>query len=340
MMNSREQVFDHCTVTNGRDETLSIFWDGDVGAVTVQRTLMTNSKTGMILGGRGEWGDFTVANNLFAGISHRFPNLGSKNDAQYDVINNVVYGHGARLVTIAGSNDPPGYHTNDQDVNYVNNYIKPSGWLRGLGGGSWPVDRLNIISEYLADPDLVDIYSAGNIVIGFRETPQANDDDMWTNFNWNYSGTDGAFEYTDLREGPWFTDTMWPLSGRPFAIRTAEEAYLDVTSNVGANAYLDNDHNPVAYTTPSDAMWLQRVLDDTLDRNAGYSDADASFGEHTSSVSRPAGWDTDGDGMPNTWESAHGRNPDVDESTFVWPSGYVGVEEYLNEIDGDADVCP
>src|SRR6185503_20233737 len=28
-------------------------------------------------------------------------------------------------------------------------------------------------------------------------------------------------------------------------------------------------------------------------------------------TSRAAGWDTDGDGMPNTWELAHGLNPSL-----------------------------
>ena len=37
--------------------------------------------------------------------------------------------------------------------------------------------------------------------------------------------------------------------------------------------------------------------------------------------------------MPDAWKLARGFQPDDDLSSYVWPSGYVGVEEYLNEID-------
>ena len=34
----------------------------------------------------------------------------------------------------------------------------------------------------------------------------------------------------------------------------------------------------------------------------------------TPTVARPAGFDTDNDGMPNAWETAHGLNPSVANS--------------------------
>ena len=44
----------------------------------------------------------------------------------------------------------------------------------------------------------------------------------------------------------------------------------------------------------------------------------------------PAPADTDGDGLPDSWESAHGLNPKVADSEQAAPSGYTQLEEYLN----------
>jgi len=57
-------------------------------------------------------------------------------------------------------------------------------------------------------------------------------------------------------------------------------------------------------------------------------------------VTRPAGFDTDGDGMPDAWETAHGLDPNSasDGSGDRDGDGYTNVEEYLN---AQADLaCP
>jgi hypothetical protein len=53
----------------------------------------------------------------------------------------------------------------------------------------------------------------------------------------------------------------------------------------------------------------------------------------TPAVSRPAGYDTDNDGMPDAWETAHGFNPNVaDDTGDADGDGYTNLEEYLNEV--------
>ena len=42
--------------------------------------------------------------------------------------------------------------------------------------------------------------------------------------------------------------------------------------------------------------------------------------------------DSDGDGMPDTWEESRQLNPRHDDSTKVMPSGYTAIEDYLNEL--------
>jgi len=55
--------------------------------------------------------------------------------------------------------------------------------------------------------------------------------------------------------------------------------------------------------------------------------------ESTPMTSRPAGFDTDQDGMPDTWETAHGLQPATADNNGDFDSdGYTNLEEYLNEI--------
>jgi hypothetical protein len=51
-------------------------------------------------------------------------------------------------------------------------------------------------------------------------------------------------------------------------------------------------------------------------------------------VTRPANWDTDQDGMPDTWETQHGLNPNhaTDRNGDFDSDGYTNLEEYLNEL--------
>jgi hypothetical protein len=53
-------------------------------------------------------------------------------------------------------------------------------------------------------------------------------------------------------------------------------------------------------------------------------------------ISRPAGYDTDQDGMPNYWELQMGLNPNsAADRNFISPSGYTNLELFLNLIPGD-----
>lgn len=53
----------------------------------------------------------------------------------------------------------------------------------------------------------------------------------------------------------------------------------------------------------------------------------------TGALARAANFDTDRDGMPDTWEQAHGLNPAVaDNNDDFDADGYTNVEEYLNEL--------
>ena len=50
-------------------------------------------------------------------------------------------------------------------------------------------------------------------------------------------------------------------------------------------------------------------------------------------TTRPADWDVDQDGMPGTWEIAHGLDPNVADNNGDYDAdGYTNIEEYINEL--------
>lgn len=59
----------------------------------------------------------------------------------------------------------------------------------------------------------------------------------------------------------------------------------------------------------------------------------ADSNTYSAPFSRPVGWDTDGDGLPDAWEIAHGLNPNVPNNNGDFDNdGYTDLEEYLNEL--------
>lgn len=42
--------------------------------------------------------------------------------------------------------------------------------------------------------------------------------------------------------------------------------------------------------------------------------------------------DTDGDGMPDSWEIQNGLNPNIADNNTVMPSGYTAIEDYINGL--------
>ena len=120
-------------------------------------------------------------------------------------------------------------------------------------------------------------------------------------------------------------------------MQSAEEAYEDVLADVGCNVPTLDEHD-------------QRVIEETRSGSAAYKGSisglaglpdtqdDVGGWEEYPQVHRPDDWDTDLDGLPNEWETAHGLNPNSPADDFSDANadadgdGYTNLEEYLNEI--------
>ena len=305
-------IVDHCSISWGGDEAFSI--TGTSSDVTVQNCILGESATGMLVGNSNSntTSDFSVIGNLFYNISHRFPNVHA---LRTDVINNVVHNWFTRLKEINAS------HT--LDLNEINNYYQDGNKTGAPLSPDWSINWLEAGKTFR-------VYTDGNVRTGYL-TEAGND---WTLYydraTWNPSNP--AFQQS----------TPFTLLGESPTITTAAQALLDVPQNAGANIYLNNDGSFGTYRDNIDSIYISNVTNGTSESysypptNIVSKQSYIDFHNSVSSTpinSRPAGYDSNNDGMPDVWKIAKGFSASTNLTTHLWTSGYVGVEEFLNEVD-------
>jgi hypothetical protein len=125
-------------------------------------------------------------------------------------------------------------------------------------------------------------------------------------------------------------DVFYKLDGvtvvaSPFAVpkvRTvsAEEAYKMVLAGVGA-------------TVPVRDAVDARIIADVRNGAGRIVNSQKEVGGWPDYKSAEPPKDSDGDGIPDDWEIAHGLNPrDAQDAVKMRPSGYTAIEEYVNSL--------
>lgn len=143
--NGKNMIFDHVSVSWGRDETFSINWDGkgtEPTNITIQKSiisqgLLLHSAGGLIQTGGG----VTMYRNLYVDNSTR--NTKVKGVSQY--VNNVVYNWKSAAYIMGGDSDGSSY------VNVNGNYF-----IKGPDDGGSPISRGNSNFHIYADDNWYD----------------------------------------------------------------------------------------------------------------------------------------------------------------------------------------
>jgi hypothetical protein len=324
MASSDRCIIDHCSISWTLDEAFS---SRGARNITLQRTLISEAlnaaghrkyppgtQHGYAASIGGDIGSFH--HNLLAHCAGRNWSLAgglSKPNNEYagrlDIRNNVVYNWRNRA-TDGGAHE----------VNFVANYYKP-------GPATQRFIALN--AQYGGFPGTQRYYFADNIMEGhFGLTNQAAGRIATTE-----RGGRLPTEYSPWSDTPFFEPHV--------RTRTALEAYEDVLANVGCNFPVQDDHDRrvIAEVRAGTARYKGSVtglpgLPDSQDDVGGW--------EEYPEVHRPANWDTDGDGMPDEWEKAHGLDPNnpADGNDDLNGDGYTNLEKYLNSLVGEYVVRP
>ena len=113
-----------------------------------------------------------------------------------------------------------------------------------------------------------------------------------------------------------------PLDLPVVTTTNAEQALEDVLTGAGAR---------IPYLDPVDAQ----MIDDVHDERGGMINDVSEVGGWPTLPAEPSPDDTDSDGMPDTWETAHDLDPGADDSAADRDDdGYTNVEEYVNDLAG------
>ncbi len=240
---------------------------------------------------------------------------------QADIRNNVVYNWMDRT-TDGGV----------RRLNFVNNYYK---------AGHVSDTDLHIVSmdgNELGTTDMQMMYVSGNIMTALDGSYVLKPtDDAWA-MGKAKSGGKNSTDADVRSDTPFFESYV--------NTQSAEDAYKSVIAAVGAGGtsetgwdYIDSRYikevSNTTYTYTGSKQGLKGIIDSQNDVG-GYPNS-SNFAHSNDGVCNSTN-DTDRDGMPNTWEEAHGLNPnDGSDGAIVSLSadGYTNVEMFLNELMGD-----
>jgi hypothetical protein len=342
-MDLNNVIIDHCSVSWSIDECLSVYGSRNI---TVQWCIASQSlvNAGHSKGAHGYGGNWggsgaTYHHNLMAHHGSREPRLGprpgTQTDERMDLRNNVFYNWSGE-----GS-----YGGEGMNVNIVNNYYKP---------GPATFTRSATIQKRIS---AIGIRTSSYTL---HDTATPNEwDKMWhvwgkfyvrgnfnlfnpdvTKDNWTYgmynqisaSSNDGT--YTAATR-----DTMQiglPIAFYPVTTETAQEAYTKVLAYAGASLHRDwVDSLVVSDTRLCEASFtgsgLAPGLINTQD-DLRPAKADATWSAWPVLAQATAPTDTDGDGLPDSWEQANGTDPAVNDAAKLAANGYTNIENYANSL--------
>ena len=302
--NGSNMIFDHCSISWGKDETFSINSDGKnggVGNVTIQKTIMSQGLLPHSAGGlcqpTNTVGGVTLYRNLYADNNTRNHKVKGLN--QY--INNVVYNWGSGGGYNLGG-DSEGRIWADVQSNY---FIQgPNSGGNGVGSGN----------------QLTTVYQRGNKTDMSRDGV-LNGRDMDEN---DFARATRVDSFEDLLQSEEYPSEH-PHAPIASMSMTAEEAYQWVVDSVGA-CLPDRDEVD------------EYVIDELRSLgNKGVIISSESVLGLVNGVGNiynaPKPLDTDNDGMPDEWEKANGLDPnDATDAVKVAANGYLNIENYINSI--------
>ena len=317
LANGANIIFDHMSFSWGMDEVFSINWDNKGTApdsITIQNSIIAqglhrenHSAGGLIQTPDG--GKVSLIRNLYISNKTRNPKVKGVNE----FVNNVVYdwGNGNRL----GDN-----------LNY--------GWSADayIMGGSSGVSEVNIINNY---------FMGGPLTPPTKTTPFSRGTGTFylygsgNYFDNNQNGiSDGApvpydtIGYPGIAPDGFKTQPFpYPQANPAF---TAEQAYAWVIDSVGAS-YPRRDQ--------VDSLLAEEVRSRGTKGYYVYRESDLPFtnGGVGTVFNAPAPLDSDNDGMPDSWEEAHGLNRNNAQDAVAYNATYpqyLNIEVYINTLTG------
>ena len=360
------QIYDHCSFSWSIDEIASFY---DNNNFTMQWCTLAESlnNAGHGKGAHGYggiWGGKLASfhHNLIAHVNNRSPRF---NGARYDwtgYTSNKLYSQYKWANAVQSEN---------VDFRNCVIYNCGNGCYGGPGGG-----RINIVNNYYktgpaASTDRVTNISIGNstsssdnskywnmtslyYIKGNQVNSNASRD--WTGINYDsgvftingekytldtnhYYGDDVTYTKNSAGQDCVRIRLENPTEAGEVTTHSALKAYEKVLSFAGASLNRDDVDTRYAKETRegtatySGSVTKKKGRIDLVSDVQGYTEANFGTG------SRPAGYDTDNDGIPDEWEKVNGLNPNNASDALLFTldkkNWYSNIEVYLNSLVQD-----
>ena len=224
------------------------------------------------------------------------------------IIGNLLCDNSTRNFKIKGINQ------------YANNMVY--NWSNGayiMGGDSEGKSAVNIQSN---------LFINGPAKGGAAFTGGNADFHCYGNDNWQDNNMNGVFDPFEITDYNAATREATPYDYPELTINPGRTLLETNLPTVGAS---------LPYRDPADCYMVDEVL--------SYGKKGALISnEETLIYGAPSTWsvyagvkkqDTDGDGMPDDWETANGTNPDSNDAMTIADNGYANIENYINSITAD-----
>jgi len=340
-------IIDHVSTSWSLDENLSMYrhmfdHDGNPQTpalklptvnVTIQNSISSESLNiyhhafGSTIGGLNS----TFHHNLWASNTGRNPSVGMYGD--FTFVNNVLFNYRHR--TVDGGD-------HESFFNIINNYFKP-----GPGTPNNDVRFRLLKPESERSKTVIDhfgkAYVAGNVVAG---------NDRVTKDNWD-GGVQPAPTKASVAAVLPGIRVNEPFKHAPLQISSAPVAYDYVLANAGATLpHRDAVDERIIGAVRSGVVAPATIASGSAEKAKYYGYAQKWVTELGDLVtkgfitdpSEVGGYpdykgtpykDTDGDGMPDEWESAHGLNPNdaSDANGDLNGDGYTNIEKFIYGLD-------
>ena len=318
--NNSNIILDHNSYSWGNDEQASFY---DNTNFTMQYCLITesfyasthpkgNHGFGAIWGGMGA----TFHHNLMANHTSRLPrfcgaryHLTTAATEVVDFRNNVIYNW--------GFNNSYGGEAGNH--NMVNNYYKPG-----------PATATGQVKYRIINPS--DVKVNGNPISKWFVSGNYMDGNASVTLdNWSagVQPADGTIILSELKLNT-------PLSSSGIVTQTAADAYTKVLASAGASLKRDAVDLRAVNGVKSGITNYGGIYG----ANTGIIDNENQVGGFPIYVSIASPTDTDNDGMPDSWETAHGLNNALaDQNDDPDNDGYTNIEEYAGCLVGEFSTC-
>jgi hypothetical protein len=330
-------VVDHCsfayTSAGTTSTTFGSFgnWTASSGylpdEITIQNCFFAHgdrtTNLGNTAGTDGVFGNVTMARNVFHEMGYRTP-LKTGGTGQRDLINNIVSKtrNGKRISR---------FDNQGLSINHISNIYTPSVSNQQETSGNGIDDGHKIYTDNITVDNF--IYNNDNELTAMSIVPDSGttgdtERDFWDAFR--PSGNEGDPDIP----ASWFVNTQHTLAGKDFEIYSSANLKEAILDDVGSCRYLNDNGEVVYYRDAIDTRYADDVLNNT-NRSLEASTGWASFGDSTSNT-RPVSFYDTNDHIPEAYFTARGITGTSTIHNEVQASGYTLLEEYTNQVDGEA----